>query len=206
MEKYARERTQSSEEESEEPTAPAPDEELFVCSGPWNTLHSPTRSSHLEYELLYGSDPMNADVLIAACGADLGSMPVVIIRRMTRFQHAGAKRACSHEQACKHKHHPTYLLPPTLPRRRLRHEARRGGGGGCCCFHVPTSSPVPVFRTPCTARTAQAKWLKYNSRHHIATFYPADRPFKFYRTASLAWQRNPGQKHPERHRTLHTMS
>ncbi|CAE7837445.1 unnamed protein product, partial [Symbiodinium necroappetens] len=54
VEKYAWERTQSSEEESEEPTAPAPDEELFVCSGPWNALHSPTRSSHLEYELLYG--------------------------------------------------------------------------------------------------------------------------------------------------------
>ncbi|CAE7709675.1 unnamed protein product, partial [Symbiodinium necroappetens] len=78
VEKYARERTHSSEEESEEPTAPAADEELFVCSGPWNALHSPTRSSHLEYELLYGSNPLHADVLIAACGADLGSMPVVI--------------------------------------------------------------------------------------------------------------------------------
>ena len=78
VEKYAMERSQSSEEESEEPTAPAPDEELFVCSGPWNALHSPTRSSHLEFELLYGSNPTHADVLIAACGADLGSMPVVI--------------------------------------------------------------------------------------------------------------------------------
>ncbi|CAE7837566.1 unnamed protein product, partial [Symbiodinium necroappetens] len=83
VEKYARERTQSSEEESEEPTAPAPDEELFVCSGPWNALHSPTRSSHLEYELLYGSNPLHADVLIAACGADLGSMPVVIKTHVT---------------------------------------------------------------------------------------------------------------------------
>ncbi|CAE7281083.1 unnamed protein product, partial [Symbiodinium microadriaticum] len=83
VEKYAREHTQSSEEESEEPTAPAPDEELFVCSGPWNALHSPTRSSHLEYELLYGSNPMHANVLIAACGADLGSMPVVIKTHVT---------------------------------------------------------------------------------------------------------------------------
>ena len=78
VEKYAMERSQSSEDESEEPPVPAPDEELFVCSGPWNALHSPTRSSHLEFELLYGSNPMHADVLVAACGADLGSMPVVI--------------------------------------------------------------------------------------------------------------------------------
>ena len=78
VEKYAMERSQSSEDESEEPSVPAPDEELFVCSGPWNALHSPTRSSHLEFELLYGSNTMHADVLVAACGADLSSMPVVI--------------------------------------------------------------------------------------------------------------------------------
>ncbi|CAE7897018.1 unnamed protein product, partial [Symbiodinium necroappetens] len=79
VERHAQEHPHSSEEESEEPTAPAPEEELFICSGPWNALHSPTRSSHLEYELLYGSDPAHADVLLPACGANIGSFPVVIM-------------------------------------------------------------------------------------------------------------------------------
>ena len=60
VEQYAREHAPSSDEESAEMQGPAPDEELFICSGPWNALHSPTRSSCLEFEILYGSDPEHA--------------------------------------------------------------------------------------------------------------------------------------------------
>ena len=68
-----------SDEESVDMQGPAPDEELFICSGPWSApLHSPTRSSSLEFEILYGSDPEHASALTPACGADLGDFPVII--------------------------------------------------------------------------------------------------------------------------------
>ena len=53
VERYALEHAPSSDEESSDMQGPAPEEELFICSGPWNALHSPTRSSCLEFEILY---------------------------------------------------------------------------------------------------------------------------------------------------------
>jgi len=77
--KHAAENPDDSDDDSDDlQSAPAPEEETFVCSGPWNALHTPTASSVREWRLLYGSEPGHGWVLQAACGAQLGDFPVVI--------------------------------------------------------------------------------------------------------------------------------
>ena len=69
---------------------------LFVCSGPWGSMRTPTAESQQQYEEMLPQKGKTAvTYLRAACGTRLGPASFAITCTEPRTPHAGAKVACT---------------------------------------------------------------------------------------------------------------